>query len=81
MYRKDPNGADSSDVQILQRLVDNYNRVQPSSQVEPGKPGWPVLKDLNQLVQVGMLKQLPTPPAGKKYAYDEKTGKVVVLIQ
>jgi competence protein ComGC len=31
---------------------------------------------LEELVKIGMLEKLPTPPAGTKYSYDPKTGKV-----
>jgi len=31
---------------------------------------------LEELVKSGMRDRLPSPPAGMKYAYDPKTGKV-----
>lgn len=36
------------------------------------------VRDLNELVTAGILKQLPPAPAGQRYAIDPTTGKVVL---
>lgn len=36
------------------------------------------LKDLSQLVKAGLIKALPGPPPGKKFAIDPQTHKVVL---
>lgn len=36
------------------------------------------VRDLNELVSAGVLKQLPQAPAGQHYAIDATTGKVVI---
>ncbi len=36
------------------------------------------VKDLNELVSSGVIKTLPTAPAGQRYALDTATGKVVL---
>jgi len=72
---KDPDGKTISAIAYLQSLVDGYNRTR-SSQVE-GNP-WPPLTDLQQLVNVGYAKRLPSAPAGQKFVFDSKTGKVTL---
>ncbi len=37
--------------------------------------------DLNELVRAKFIKAIPQAPAGKKYAIDPKTGKVVLADQ
>ena len=37
------------------------------------------VRDLSQLVKAGVIKALPKPPAGKKFAIDPKTQKVVLV--
>jgi hypothetical protein len=46
-------------------------------QVEEGR----LPKDLNELVQEHYLPTLPTPPAGMKFQYDARTGRVSVVPQ
>ncbi len=36
------------------------------------------VKDLNELVAAKVIKTLPTAPAGKRYAVDATSGKVVL---
>ena len=38
-------------------------------------------KDLQALVGAKMLTKVPTPPSGKRFAVDQKTGRVVLLNQ
>ena len=38
-------------------------------------------KDLQALVGAKMLTKVPTPPPGKRFAVDQKTGRVVLLNQ
>ncbi|MEW6303896.1 MAG: hypothetical protein AB1705_10520 [Verrucomicrobiota bacterium] len=37
------------------------------------------VKDLSELVKAGLIKAVPTPPPGKRFAIDPKTQKVVLL--
>ena len=37
------------------------------------------VKDLSELVTAKVIRALPTPPAGKKFAIDPKTQKVVLV--
>lgn len=39
----------------------------------------PPFKDLQDLVTQGLLKKLPTPPEGKKFAFDPKTAKATLV--
>ncbi|MCD6051426.1 MAG: hypothetical protein K0Q55_2830, partial [Verrucomicrobia bacterium] len=36
------------------------------------------VKDLNELVSSGVIKAMPTAPAGQRYVLDATTGKVVL---
>jgi len=38
-------------------------------------------KDLNELVTTGYLKQLPTPPAGKKFLFDPAKMRVSLVAE
>ncbi len=38
-------------------------------------------KDLNELVTTGYLKQLPTPPAGKKFLFDPAKMRVELVAE
>jgi hypothetical protein len=38
-------------------------------------------KDLNELVTTGYLKQLPTPPAGKKFLFDPAKMRVSLVTE
>lgn len=38
-------------------------------------------KDLNELVTTGYLKQLPTPPTGKKFAFDPAKMRVQLVAE
>lgn len=38
-------------------------------------------KDLNELVTAGYLKQLPTPPSGKKFAFDPAKMRVQLVAE
>lgn len=35
--------------------------------------------DLSELVKAGIIKQVPTPPAGKRYAIDPKTHQAILV--
>lgn len=35
--------------------------------------------DLSELVRAGLIKALPTPPAGKKYVIDPKTQRAALV--
>lgn len=37
------------------------------------------IKDLSELVKAGVIKTLPTPPAGKKFAIDPQSQQVVLV--
>lgn len=66
-----------SELEALQRVVDDYNRSRPGSVIEPGQKEWPELSaNMSELVTYHRLKQLPKPPEGKRYVYDPKTAKV-----
>ncbi|MEW6303809.1 MAG: hypothetical protein AB1705_10085 [Verrucomicrobiota bacterium] len=39
------------------------------------------LRDLSDLVKAGVIKSIPAAPAGKKYALDPETGRVVMVDQ
>jgi hypothetical protein len=39
------------------------------------------IKDIEELVRLKVVKALPQPPAGAKYAISEKTGKVELVRQ
>lgn len=68
-------------IQGLQRVVDYYNRtLLPQS--APRAPGdrrkpLPPLTDLQQLVSMGLVKQLPQAPPGKKYVLEGGIVKTV----
>jgi hypothetical protein len=68
-------GKTISALQYLQSLADAYNRTRAGQ--SDGTP-WPELTDLQLLVNVGMVKRLPSPPAGQKFVFDAKTGKVTL---
>jgi hypothetical protein len=38
-------------------------------------------KDLEEFVRAGMLTKIPTPPPGKRFMIDRKTGRVVLANQ
>lgn len=66
---------------VLNNAVEYYQRVLASrvpADEEEAKRFKPVppLTDLQQLVQYRVLKALPAAPAGKKYVYDAKDGRV-----
>jgi hypothetical protein len=68
-------GKTISAIQYVQSLADSYERTRAGQ--SDGTP-WPPLTDLQLLVNVGMVKRLPTPPAGQKFVFDAKTGKVTL---
>lgn len=75
---KDVDGKTLSAVQYMQNLVDTYNRLR-ATQVEGNQ--WPPLTDLQQVVNVGLVKRLPSAPAGQKFVFDAPSGKVKVMSQ
>lgn len=43
--------------------------------------GKPAPKDLNELVQAKVLQTIPPAPAGRKWVFDPKQGKIVLASQ
>lgn len=76
----DEDGKQLSTLQFLQRMVDHYDRVRPGTSTADSD-GWPELTDLSQLVKFRVLKELPSAPAGQKFALDPKTHKVSLVSQ
>lgn len=58
--------------QALQAAVENYQRMQASSVVEPNQKGWPDLTSLEDLVKYRMISRIPEGPDGKKWVLTEK---------
>lgn len=79
-FRKDAEGRVRNDLEALQEAATSYDR-RAGLSFDANKPAWPVMKDLSDLVKVGMLKALPEAPAGKKYSFDPKGAKVSLVNQ
>ena len=75
---KDPEGKTLSALQYMQKLADAYGRMR-ATQVEGNQ--WPPLTDLQQIVNVGMVKRLPSAPAGQKFVFDAQSGNVKLMTQ
>lgn len=43
--------------------------------------GKPVPEDLNELVKAKVLKSIPPAPAGRKWVFDPKQGKIIPASQ
>lgn len=75
---KDPEGKTLSALQYMQNLADTYGRMR-ATQVEGNQ--WPPLTDLQQIVNVGLVKRLPSAPAGQKFVFDAQSGNVKLMTQ
>lgn len=70
MDQKLASGNVQLQLQVLDELVQAWVMSQNS-----------IPKDLQALVGAKMLTKVPTPPPGKRFAVDQKTGRVVLLNQ
>lgn len=70
MDQKLASGNVQLQLQVLDELVQAWVMSQNS-----------IPKNLEVLVQAKMLAKLPTPPPGKRFAVDQKTGRAVVVNQ
>ena len=70
-FDKDEKGAPLPVQSALQQVVDTYQRLRPTSSEEEGQPMWPMLTNVNQLVQVGLVRAIPPAPAGKQWSIDK----------
>lgn len=68
--RKLASGDVRLQLQVLDELLQAWNMSQPNPP-----------KSLEDFVQAGMLRKLPTPPAGKRFLIDPKTAHVVLANQ
>ncbi len=73
--------AAQSDVDLLNHALERYKMVTPPG-VDPAdyaeKMNNNPITDLSVLVKAGLIKRLPTPPAGKQFVIDKKTHLVVL---
>ncbi len=72
---KDPDGKTISAMQHMDALVQAYERTRAGR--DPGQE-LPPLTDINQLVTMRLVQRLPAAPAGQKFVFDAKTGKVAL---
>jgi hypothetical protein len=63
-----------SDLEALQAVVDAYS-------IGVDGLGAPAIASLDALVAKGFLKKIPSPPPGKKWAYDSAKWKVSLVDQ
>ena len=70
MDQKLASGNVQLQLQVLDELVQAWVMSQNS-----------IPKNLDALVQAKMLAKLPTPPPGKRFAVDQKTGRAVLVNQ
>lgn len=68
--RKLASGDVRLQLQVLDELLQAWNMSQPNPP-----------KSLEDFIQAGMLRKLPTPPAGKRFLIDPKTAHVVLANQ
>lgn len=68
--RKLASGNPQMQVQVLDELLQAWAMSNPE-----------LPKDLEDFVRTGMLTKLPTPPPGKRFLIDRKTGRVVLANQ
>jgi hypothetical protein len=79
----DETGRPLETIQGLQKVADYYSRVLmpnsgPRSPMEVGKKQpLPPLTDLQQLVKMRLIKQVPAAPAGKKFVIEGGVVKMV----
>ncbi len=67
--------APKDTVELLDRAIQAYEALRNRTDDGDG-PKWPVINDLNMLVQYKVLRALPPAPAGQKFVMDPKTKKV-----
>ncbi len=70
MDQKLASGNVQLQLQVLDELVQAWVMSQNS-----------IPKNLEALVQAKMLTKLPAPPAGKRFAVDQRTGRAVLVNQ
>lgn len=72
-------GEVTSDLDILNQALERYRNAAPPVGADPSMGGAQQIKDLSQLVKAKVIKALPTPPPGKQFAIDPKTGQAVLI--
>lgn len=70
--------APKDSVELLDRAIQAYETLRNRTDDGDG-PKWPVIKDLDMLVQYKVLRALPPAPAGQKFFMDPKTKKISLV--